>query len=141
MIKLRFSAFAALVASLLALAGCGGSLQPPAAQIGDASLTVTVRLASPGRMPPGAEVEIMLSDISGVVPAPLAGDTIRISEGDRSIRVSVPADAQKINRCRKKGTCGVFVRIKKSGSVLYRNASPVAYVHSQRNITVHVKSG
>ena len=118
-------------------------LQPaPTVSTGDATISLTVSTRGRSLFPEGSEIVITLADISGGLqyPRPLIGDTIRLSQPDQDVRISLPADRAKIIACRKPNVCGLYVRVVKDGRVLLGNRSPVAYRMGQKNLTVFVST-
>lgn len=131
----------ASIITVMGLQGCGGQfMTPPAAMIGDANLTVTVRIEGQGRFPRGSTITITLADISSFVPSPLAGDRLTLTEADRSVRITLPADLGKIAHCEKPGTCGIYVRITEGGQTLYSNSTPSPYSAGQKTVAVSVSA-
>ena len=133
-----------LVAFLVACGPSGMSMlqSAPRVSTGDATISVIVSTRGQTLFPEGSEIVITLADISGGLqnPRPLVGDTIRLSQPDQGVRISLPADRANLIACRKPNVCGLYVRVVKNGRVLLGNRSPVPYVMGQKNITVIVST-
>ncbi len=114
--------------------------EAPGARAGDATLTVIVTASGQDQLPRGSLIVVTLADTSkGVVdPLPIAGDAVRISQADQSVRISLPADRAQLDKCRGPNMCGLYVRVVENGRVVLGNESPVPYRAGQKVFKVAV---
>lgn len=123
------------------LAGCGGAhiARPPAAQIGDGHLAITLSTSGRATLPRGSEVIITLADVTGAEPIALGGDQIRISQNDRDVHVSFPLDKARVRRCGAQRTCRIYVRVVKGGWQILQNAKNTPYRYGQKAARIALK--
>ncbi len=125
------------------LSGCKTPVlpMPPFASVGDAQIAVNVKAGSGKSFPQGSRVVVVLADISGQggEPVALGGDSIPMSQADSKVRVSFPADMEKMKPCREKGRCGVLVQVVRGSSVELANEQPVGFRLGQNKVDVVVE--
>ncbi len=131
-----------LGASLL-LASCNTSVLPipPLAEVGDTFISVSVKAKGRQLLPGGSRVIVVLADISNSARAPvtLGGDSIPMSQDDREIRITFPADMKTMKRCKIRGKCGMMVQVVKNSYVVFSNRKPVPFRLGQKNTIVRVE--
>lgn len=131
-----------LGASLL-LASCNTSVlpTPPLAKVGDTLISVSVKAKGRQLLPGGSRVIVVLADISNPARAPVAlgGDSIPMSQEDREVRITFPADIKAMRKCKIRGKCGMVVQVVKNSYVVFSNRKPVPFRLGQKNTIVRVE--
>lgn len=145
----RYVAVCVSCFTLLLIYGCGSPTllpPPPQAEVGDASVTVTVKAKGRRDFPQGAQVVVSLVDMSlenrgedNNTSFALAGDSLSLSQPDQGVRITFPADKHKIAPCVKRRTCAFLVQVVQNGRVLFANTAPVFYTSGQKRVTVWVE--
>lgn len=128
---------------LLAVNACTPSFdieKPPAAQVGDGLLSVTVQTRSHLIIPARSRIVITISDtsradISGI---PLAGDETVLRRADKSLRLAFPVDQAALAPCADEGRCSLSVHIIKDGVLRFINDTMIPFRAGQTRARVEV---
>lgn len=130
---------------MLTLVGCAtpGLLpSPPEARLGNANIALNVRSKNAQEFPKGANIRVSLINMaqgSLANPVTVAGDDINLTQADRGVRISFPADRDKLQPCRQKDVCAFLVQVVRNQRVLFHNMQPVFYRAGQKRVIVIVE--
>ncbi|MEM7620751.1 MAG: hypothetical protein AAF228_09885 [Pseudomonadota bacterium] len=131
----------------IGISGCATPVllsPPPKAKVGDASLTLSIQAAQKQEMPKGAQIVVSLVNMkTSTDPSnsfAIVGDQIQLTQPDRAVRITFPADRKRITPCHNKRVCAFLVQVVKNGRVLFANSAPVYYTIGQKQVTVVVEN-
>ena len=130
--------------SVLFLSACKSSVRPapPAAQVGDTALFVTIKAPQGRSFAKGSDINVTLADTSqvGSRSIALAGDIIRMTQIDKEVRIRIPLDKDKVDRCSEDNVCGIFVQVTRGGNLVFSNSKPVPYETGQQDSVISLQA-